>query len=306
MWTYDRKLVRLDTVDLACLDRGAGQPVVLLHGIFTNAAQYGRMLERLPSGYRYIAVDLLGHGFTRIADDQPVGVHAQVEAVRQLVERLDLAPVHLVGSGGGGRVAQVFALAYPELTRSMLLTNCTVFDHVSVNALATLQREFSRVGARRFLMDRVRDPALAREDLCFGTTVEDPAAIPDDLVRHFLEPLAETEQSARNFQRFLTGSLDTHRVEGDIQAPTTLVWGTGSTHFPLESAVALLNRLGDPRMLHVIPNARCYLHLDHPRTLAELFDSAFRDIDRAGPAPRGPHCATPLAVHLRGRRRPSP
>ena len=42
--------------------RGAGEPIVLVHGAFTSSHLWQDLLPRLPKGHRVLVLDLLGHG----------------------------------------------------------------------------------------------------------------------------------------------------------------------------------------------------------------------------------------------------
>ena len=50
-------------IDLSYTDRGAGQPVVLIHGYPLDGSSWERQeREIIAAGYRVITYDMLGHG----------------------------------------------------------------------------------------------------------------------------------------------------------------------------------------------------------------------------------------------------
>ena len=115
---------RPDAVEIAFLDEGAGDPVVLIHGFASNAAvnwvQPGWIATLTRAGRRAIALDLRGHGgSTKLYD--PAAYHSAIMAkdVRALMDRLDVTKVDAMGYSMGARIAAYLALAHPERVRSV-------------------------------------------------------------------------------------------------------------------------------------------------------------------------------------------
>lgn len=105
-----------DGVVLAGEQAGAGQPIVLLHGL-TATRRYvvmgSRLLER--SGRRVIAYDARGHGRSAPAPDP--GAYGYERLARDLLAVLDALEIEravLVGASMGAHTIVRFALAHPE------------------------------------------------------------------------------------------------------------------------------------------------------------------------------------------------
>src|SRR5437762_7951854 len=101
-------------------ETGAGQALVLLHGIGSSSAGWLCQLESL-AGYRLIAWDAPGYGeseFLSAATPRPAD-HAQ--ALHEFLDRLLLKDVVLVGNSLGCLMASAYAAARPERVRSMVL-----------------------------------------------------------------------------------------------------------------------------------------------------------------------------------------
>ena len=283
-WVSGLEYVQLGRVALAYLDRGSGPSVLFIHGALLNSAQYAWIIEQLPE-FRCIAVDLMGHGRTRIDGDQPLGMDAQAELLGRFIETLEVGPVHVVGSDSGGGIAEVLAVQHPQLVASLALTNCDIHSNNPPPAFAGFMRELKRVGTLEFFRARVADPQLGREPLSLGSAVENPARLSDEAIVHFFEPLCASEQQADNLFRYLVQNDGRHTVALEphlhrLTAPTTLIWGTGDPYFPLEWAFWLLERVASPQLLHVIPGAKLYMHFDRPELVAQLLRLA---LSRATP-----------------------
>ena len=102
----DARLVRVATgVELSVTDRGAGLPLVLLHGVSMSAAYFHPVIDPLAAaGYRVIVPDLRGHGRSPHAEGgHTVGQYA--DDVNALLDALEIDRCVLVGWSMGNLVA---------------------------------------------------------------------------------------------------------------------------------------------------------------------------------------------------------
>ena len=115
-----------DGVEIAFLDEGEGEPIVLIHGFASNApvnwVQPGWVATLTKAGRRAIAPDLRGHGASSKLYD-PAAYHTALmaEDVRALLDHLDLPRADVMGYSMGARIAAFLALAHPERVRSAIL-----------------------------------------------------------------------------------------------------------------------------------------------------------------------------------------
>ena len=104
---------------------GSGPPVLLLHGFDSSLLEFRRLVPLLAGQHCLIIPDLYGFGFTPRADDgdyTPRGVLAHLEALlAALAERLDGAPLGLIGASMGGSVAVELARRQPQRINRLLL-----------------------------------------------------------------------------------------------------------------------------------------------------------------------------------------
>ena len=111
------------SVDLYADDGGSGDglPVVLLHSLAGNTAQWESQLAHLRRTRRAVALDWRGHGRSGPAPDGDWSPHAMAEDVAAAVDRLRLGRFVLVGHSAGGLVALAYAAAHPERVAGVLL-----------------------------------------------------------------------------------------------------------------------------------------------------------------------------------------
>ncbi|HEX8309531.1 MAG TPA: alpha/beta hydrolase [Allosphingosinicella sp.] len=104
-----------DGADLAWHELGQGRPVVLLHGLFSNAdmnwIRFGHAAEIAARGFRVIMPDLRAHGESAAPDDEacyPPDVLARDGL--ELIAHLDLSEYELGGYSLGARTSARMAI----------------------------------------------------------------------------------------------------------------------------------------------------------------------------------------------------
>jgi pimeloyl-ACP methyl ester carboxylesterase len=113
-------------VEIAYLDEGDGEPIVLVHGFASNkevnwvAPAWVSTLTR--AGRRVIALDNRGHGAsTKLYD--PADYHTELMAgdVRALLDHLGIARADVMGYSMGARITAFLASSDPDRVRSATL-----------------------------------------------------------------------------------------------------------------------------------------------------------------------------------------
>ena len=102
--------------------QGAGEPLVLLHGVGMQSAAWAPQLEALQRAYRVIAVDLPGHGGSGPLP-QGSALRDFVAWCHDVISTLNLGRVNVAGHSMGALIAAGYAATHPEMTRRVALLN---------------------------------------------------------------------------------------------------------------------------------------------------------------------------------------
>lgn len=233
-----------DGVEIAFLDQGEGEPIVLVHGFASNKevnwVAPGWMATLAGAGRRAIALDNRGHGASAKLYE-PAAYHSRLmaEDVRALLDHLGLPRADVMGYSMGARIAAYLALAHPDRVRSAV---------------------FGGLGSK--LVDGVGLP----ETLAEGLEAPDLAAVTDPTARTFRSFAEQTKSDLRALAACIRGSRQTlSRAEVERMAVPVLV-AVGS-----KDAIA-----GSPRELAaLIPGARALTIPNRDHMLA-VGDKAYK------------------------------
>ncbi|MFG2710219.1 alpha/beta fold hydrolase [Streptomyces goshikiensis] len=158
--------VRVNGVELFYELAGEGEPLVLVHGSWTDHRGWRFVLPRLTRSFRVLVYDRRGPGLSERPPGR--GTRAQDERdLEALVETLGLAPAHVAGNSFGGATALGLAARRPDLFRSLAAHEPPLMDVVADDpelrplmratrrdldaVLEALRAGDDREGARRFV-----------------------------------------------------------------------------------------------------------------------------------------------------------
>lgn len=246
--------------------RGAGVPVVLIHGFPMSSRLWNAVARDFPPGHRLVIVDLPGFGRSDPPRPDALSCAGHADAVCRLLDDLRLERACLVGHGQGGGVAQVLALAHPERVSHLALVSSAGFG-VSPRRLARLARLLAPVAG-------VLPPALlaglVHGSVARGFADRDRSRLTlDACLQPFLSPAGRDLLAAH--LRAL-GRCDTREWSarlGELRIPAAVIWGRHDPFFP----VALGERLAAAipgATLDVLPNAAHFVPEDAPERLLRV------------------------------------
>jgi pimeloyl-ACP methyl ester carboxylesterase len=103
-------------VEIHFFVEGSGEPVVLIHGLYSSAEINWRMtgvVAKLAEHHQVIAFDLPGHGHSDRPENEDAYGLQIVEDIVLLLDHLKIDKAHIVGYSVGGMVALKFLAKHP-------------------------------------------------------------------------------------------------------------------------------------------------------------------------------------------------
>lgn len=116
---YKAETVRLSYGDMTYVDRGEGDVILSIHGIFGGYDQAFDTCKDFASKYRILAPSRFGY-----LDSDVLGRGTPAEQAKAYVELLDklkIDKVFVLATSAGGSIAIRFAIDYPERTKGLIL-----------------------------------------------------------------------------------------------------------------------------------------------------------------------------------------
>ena len=197
---------RNGNVEIAYLDEGEGEPIVLVHGFAStkeaNWVHPGWVTTLRSANRRVIALDNRGHGAsTKLYEPSAYHSATMAEDVRALLDHLEIERADVMGYSMGARITAFLSLAHPERVRA------AIFGGLGI-------RLVEGVGLPESIADALEAPSLA--------DVQDPTGL---MFRAFAE---QTRSDLRALAACIRGSRQTltRTQAAEIRPPVLVAVGT--------------------------------------------------------------------------------
>jgi pimeloyl-ACP methyl ester carboxylesterase len=268
-------------------DTGGESPaLVLLPGLMMDASLWEGVIAELSAEHRCVAPTLpMGahrHAMHADADLSPRGL---ARLVSELLERLDLNDVTLVGNDTGGALVQLIACDDAARVGRIVLVSCDAFDNFPPGLTGKALVLAGKLSPTVFglFMQQMRVRPLRRLPLAFGwLTMRGDAA-----TARWIKPVLTQHEIRRDTVRVLRGiaaerhlMLDAAERLPSFERPALVVWASQDRVMPLDHGRRLAELLPQGRLVE-IPDSYTLIPLDQPARLAEAIHQFTRRSDDA-------------------------
>jgi pimeloyl-ACP methyl ester carboxylesterase len=199
------------------------------------------------AGYRVIAPDLIGFGFSEKPGNAEYTIEMQARMVIGLMDQLGIDRANLIGSSYGAAVAVVCALDYPDRVEKLCLASAVINNDARKQMLLRLAKS-PVMGdlVAPFLLD---SRALMRWRLSKIYAPENAHLMTEERIASAHRPL-RTSSTHRAVVRTLR-HWDASRVTNEAQRisrPTLLIWGEHDADAPLSHGEYLHSSIPGSRL----------------------------------------------------------
>lgn len=193
------------------IEEGAGETLILLHGLFGALSNFRDLIEYFRSQYRVVVpmlplleLDLLHTSVGGIA-----------KFVHRFIEYKKYNNIHLLGNSLGGHVALVYSLKHPENIKSLILTGSSGLFESGMGDTYPKRGDYEYIRAKTELT--FYDPKMATKEL-----VDEVFEITSNRLK-VIKIIALAKSAIRN---------NLGEEISEIKQPTLLVWGNNDTITP--------------------------------------------------------------------------
>jgi pimeloyl-ACP methyl ester carboxylesterase len=268
------KYLDLHGDQVAYLDEGKGEVILLLHGMAGSSQTWRSVVGPLSRKYRVIAPDLLGHGHSaKPRSDYSLGAFAVW--LRDLLDELGVTRATIVGHSLGGGVAMQFLYQHPDYCHRLVLVNS---GGLGPDVGWTL-RLLSAPGAELIMPIIAPPPVLAlgeRVRSLFGKAgITSPrgaeiwnaySSFSDAPTR---AAFLRTLRSVVDYRGQAVSALNRLHMKADM--PIMTIWGDSDAIIPVEHAYSAHEARPDVR-LEVLPGVGHFPQVESPTAVVDLID----------------------------------
>lgn len=226
------KFADIGGVKIHYQEKGAGTPIVLIHGYTSSVYSWKDEFEPLAEKYHVIAIDLKGFGFSE-KPDSDYSRRAQGEIVNGLLEYLKIEKAWVAGNSMGGETALNIALNHPEKVLGLILIDSAGVKIPGKETLAPWYLQVPFLGQALTSLALTSDK-LVREGL--KKSFFDDSKISDERVSFYYQPLkTKGGQLAAREARLQSFLYPVEDEINKINAPTLIIHGADDELIPLEA-----------------------------------------------------------------------
>ena len=230
---------------------GSLKPLLIVHGLYGSARNWGVISKRLSTDRGVIAVDQRNHG-----DSPWFDTHSYNDMARDLSEVIEAneQPMDVLGHSMGGKAAMVLALTRPELVNRLIIADIApvAYEHDQSQYIEAMQS---------VVLSKIEKRSQANEAL--SKFIDDPA-----LCSFFTQSL---DIKSRRWKLNLDVlAKDMHHIlgfpeiEGTFQGNTLFLSGSESSYVKTEHRPVIKSKFPNAKFAK-IPGAGHWLHAEKPR-----------------------------------------
>lgn len=243
-------------------------PIVLIHGYTASVYVWKTVAPMLAeAGFRVIAVDLLGFGYSEKPSWFDYSIQAQARMVSRFMDRLGIGRATIAGSSYGGAVAATITLDNPERVEKLILVDAVINDDLKSHPILKL---VSYPGIGEVLTPFLSDSKALMRYRMHGTLAKaNHHLITDDRIENIRRPLHAAD--GHNSLLATSRNWSANHIERDahfINQPTLIIWGEEDHVIPIKNGYKLHQDILNSRFVilkdcgHVPPEEKSEIFAD--------------------------------------------
>lgn len=289
------RFLDIDGVRLHYVERGAGEPLVLLHGNGSMIQDFesSGLLDEAAKSYRVIVFDRPGYGHSGRPRSTIWSPKAQADLIEAALVQLEARPAIVLGHSWGASVAMALALDHPDRVKALVLASGYYYPTVQPDVVAMSGPAIPILGdILRYtlapLIGRLMWPGAMRK--IFG-----PAKVPRKFTKGFPVGMAlrpsQLRAGAAESALMIPDAFGMHTRYGELTMPIVIVAGELDRLIDRGSQSERLSRDIDHSSFRLVGGAG---HMVHQTAMREVL-AAIDEAAGATPSKRKPVSISPAA-----------
>ncbi|HUW23549.1 MAG TPA: alpha/beta hydrolase [bacterium] len=237
--------------------KGYGEPIILIHGMFTSSLCWINTIHELANSYKVYALDLPGWG----ESDKPKVNYSTIyyaQFLNEFMRYFEIEKSIFVGHSIGGQIALSMAVEYPKKVKKLILVNSGgILPSKLPKLLFLFKVSFIGYLLSCWIMRKSAIKSMMRNAMFFNSQY-----VTDDVLNDAFK------SSKYAFSKLMGNLTDLRDRLSEIGIPTLIIWGKKDRSLPLDMG-SLFNKLIPNSVLEVIQEAGHYPQIEKP----EVFNS---------------------------------
>jgi len=222
-------------------DEHSSEAIVMLHGAAADKTSWTRFAKYLGRKFPLVIPDLPGHGKSVVDINLNYSIYAQAERLKELLSKLGVKRVHLIGNSMGGTIAIHLASTSPNLVASLVLIDAAGFEA----SPSWLRQHVAHTGINPMI--ELRDASDYQAMMRIG--MESPPYIPGIILSALARIFVKREALNQKIVKDIEQDLDQAGSLSNIVAPSLIIWGAADKVEHVDNAEFLHQRLTNSRKI---------------------------------------------------------
>lgn len=239
------KFIDLDGYPTHYIERGAGEPIILIHGFFYDSYMWAKNIDALAEKFKVYALDLWGFGYST-REPLNYGYPLYADQLLKFMDDLHIQKASLVGQSMGGGTCILFSVRHRERVNKVILVDAAGMP----NPLSLIGKMTNLPKVGEFLLGLKSN--FFRKMVLGTTFVHDKKLISNSYfenVTRFQKIKGTSEVSLKILRKqFFDKLLDEIRTLGEMDVPILIIWGREDKPVPVGRGQEMHKILKDARL----------------------------------------------------------
>ncbi|MBX2939646.1 MAG: alpha/beta hydrolase [Ferruginibacter sp.] len=229
--------------------RGAGKPVVLLHGFGEDDTIWDDVAKTLSAHCLCIIPKIPGSGGTNCLPGHP-SIHDFAEVIHQLLRYENIASCTFIGHSMGGYIALAFAQKYPEMLRALCLFHSSAYadDAMKVEtrqkAIQLIREKGSMVFLKTAIPGLFHDTEKHKNDI--ESLLEKATQFTPEALIQYYEAMINRTDTTAVLEKIL---VPVYFILGEHDKAVPFKHGLQQSHLPKHAHLTILRQTGHMGMI---------------------------------------------------------